>query len=124
MSNVEPRSLLGLPVRPILAIGASALPLAAVGWFSGTHEWPPRPGCEFAVLGCPSAPYPISVQALDWLDLVGPVLGSAAAVGAIWLLREDAEPMSVIVLFRYVGPVVGLLVSLICTVQLIVWVTH
>ena len=120
----EPRSFLGLPLRMLLAIGCIGLPLLAVGWFSATHTWPPPPDCGFAIFGCPSAPYPIGSQAVDWIDLAGPLLGVVSGAAAIRLTRDPAEARIAIVLFRYAIPIVGLLVSVGCAAQLSIWITH
>jgi hypothetical protein len=116
--------LLGLPIRLALALAASAVPLLAVGLFSITHDWPPPPACgPFAIFGCPTAPFPIGVQALDWLYLVGPLLGLTSVV-----IRRRREPVEggllAVLMVRYLLPAVGLLVSLGCGVQLWSWLTY
>jgi hypothetical protein len=118
----EPKSLLGLPLRLVLVLGSIALPLLAVAWFSSTHEWPPAEPCFIAPFGCPSAPYPLAVQAADWLNLVGPLFGFVLAVGALSLRKEANE--TGLLLMRYVLPVVGIFVSVGCALQLLNWVAH
>lgn len=121
----EPRSFLGLPLRVLLAIGSVGLPMFAVSWFSATHAWPPPPPCDtFAIFGCPSAPYPTITQPSDWFDLAGPILGLVCAAFALWLGRESMEPGFGIVLFRYVAPIAGILVSVGCAIQLQDWISH
>ena len=115
----EPRSLLGLPVRILLAVGSVAFPLLAVAWFSATHAWPPPSPCLIAVYGCSS---PLSVQSTDWFDLVGPVLGLASAVGAGTLRRDPAEVGTLI--YRYFLPAAGSLVSVGSALQLAYWIMH
>jgi nitrate/nitrite transporter NarK len=118
----EPRSVLGLPVRLLLGLGSSAVPLLAVAMFSASHDWPPPPSCEFAIFGCPSAPYPLAVLPVDWLYLAGPVLGLVSAVGALGLRKVPRE--AGILVLRYALPVVGLFVCVGCALQLLSWVTQ
>jgi len=122
----EPRLLLGLPVRLLLALGGISLPLLAVAWFAATHDWPPPPPCgPFAVFGCPTAPYPVAVRWVDWLDFAGPLLGLGSVIGAVVMRKDPAEGGLVwILLVRFVLPVVGLLVSVGCAVQLSSWINH
>jgi hypothetical protein len=114
----EPRSVLGLPVRLVLAIGSIALPLLAVAWFSATHEWPSPESCAFAVLWCPSAS-PLGVRAVDWLNLAGPLLGLVSAAGAFGLPIEPREAGMLVA--RYAVPVVGLFVAIGCAMRLVLW---
>jgi hypothetical protein len=114
---VEPRSILGLPVRLVLALGGVALPLLAIAWFTSTHAWPAPTSCEFAPFGCPPFDNPLNVQPLDWLDLAGPALGIAFAVGAMRLSKDPAERGMLI--YRYVLPVLGVMVSVACALVLV-----
>jgi hypothetical protein len=114
----ESRSVLGLPVRLVLAVASIALPLLSVAWFNATHDWPPAPSCYFAVLWCPSAS-PLGVQTVDWLDTVGPVLGLGSALGALLLRKEPGE--AGILVLRYALPVSGLFVVVGCAIQIWSW---
>jgi len=118
----EPRSMFGVPVRLFLALGSVALPLLAVAAFSSLHVWPPPPSCFFGVFGCPSAPYPVAAQSVDWVYLAGPLLGVSSAVGALRLRRDTAE--AGVLIYRYGLPVAGLLVSAVCAVKLFLWITR
>jgi hypothetical protein len=122
----EPRSLLGLPVRLLLALGGILLSLLAVAWFAATHDWPPPPPCgPFAVFGCPTAPYPVAVQWVDWLDLAGPLIGLGAVIGAVVMRKDPAEGGILwILLVRFALPVVGLFVAVGCAVQQSLWISH
>jgi len=121
-----PRSLLGLPVRLLLALGGISLPLLAVGWFAASHDWPPPPPCgPFDVFGCPTAPYPVAVQWVDWLDFAGPVIGFGAIVGAVEMRRDPAEGGILwILLVRFLLPVIGLFVVMGCAIRLWSWIDH
>src|SRR5438270_3490174 len=120
----EPRSIFGLPTRLLLALGSVGLPLLGVEAFSYLHVWPPPPSCFFAVFGCPSAPYPVAAQSVDWMYLAGPVLGVSSAVAAARLRREPAEPGIGILIYRYGVPFAGLLVSAVCAIKLFLWITR
>ena len=121
-----PKSLLGIPLRLLLALGAISLPLLAVAWFAASHDWPPPPPCgPFAVFGCPTAPYPVAVQPVDWLDLAGPVVGLGAVVGALVMRRDPAGGGILwMLLVRFMLPVVGLFISVGCAIQLWLWISH
>jgi len=95
-----------------------ALPLLSVAWFDATHDWPPAESCYFAVLWCPSES-PLGVQRVDWLDMVGPVLGLGSAFGALLLRKEPGE--AGIPVLRYVLPISGLVVVVGCAIQLRSW---
>ncbi len=114
----DSRSVLGLPLRMVLALGSIVFPLLAVSWFSGTHEWSAVPSCAFAVLGCPGAT-PLAVQGLDRLDFGGPILGLISAISAFGLRREPHE--TGILVLRFAIPVVGLFVTAGCALQLSWW---
>jgi hypothetical protein len=118
----EPRSFFGLPARLMLALGSVALPLLAVAAFSSLHAWPPAPSCLFAVFGCPTAPYPVAAQSVDWLYLAGPLLGFSSAAAALRLRRDIAEAGMII--YRYGVPFAGLLVSAVCAVKIFLWITR
>jgi hypothetical protein len=122
----EPRSLLGLPVRLLLALGGFAVPLLAVAWFAASHDWPPPPPCGLiAVFGCAAAPFPLAVQSADWLDLAGPGIGLALAVGALAMRKDPAEGGILwTLLVRFALPVVGLVVSVGCAIQLWSWINQ
>jgi hypothetical protein len=59
----------------------------------------------------------LNVQPLDWLDLAGPALGIAFAVGAMRLSKDPAERGMLI--YRYVLPVLGVMVSVACALVLV-----
>jgi len=118
----EPRSVLGLPLRPLLGLASVGIPLLAMAAFSSLHEWPPPPSCLFAVFGCPSAPYPVAAQSVDWVYLAGPLLGVSSAIEALRLRRGTAEIG--ILIYRYGVPFAGLLVSAVCAVKLFLWITR
>ena len=113
--------MFGLPLRLLLALGSVALPLLAVKVFSSLHVWPPPPLCSFAIFYCPSAPYPVEAQSMDWVYLAGPLLGAGAAVAALRLPRDPAE--AGILIYRYLVPVAGLVVSAVCAAELVRWIT-
>jgi hypothetical protein len=113
----------GLPVRVLLALGSVGLPLLAVAAFASLHDWPPPPACPaLPIFGCPSAPFPLAVQGADWVYLAGPLLGFASAIVALRMSRLAGE--AGILIYRYLLPVAGLLVSMGCAGQLVAWVTR
>ena len=118
------RSLLGLPIRVVLGLGSVVIPLLAIAAFASFHEWPPPPTCFFAVFGCPTAPYPVAVQALDWMYLTGPAFGLISAVVAVVLRRDPLEGGRVaMAVTRYTLPGIGFLVSIVCAVDVVSWMT-
>ena len=118
------RSLLGLPIRVVLGLGSVVIPLLAIAAFASFHEWPPPPTCFFAVFGCPTAPYPVAVQALDWMYLTGPAFGLISAVVAVMLRRDPLEGGRVaMAVTRYTLPGIGFLVSTVCAVDVVSWMT-
>jgi hypothetical protein len=91
-----------------------------------SHDWPPPPPCGLiAVFGCDAAPFPLAVQSADWLDLAGPVIGLALAVGALAMRKDPAEGGILwTLLVRFALPVVGLVVSVGCAIQLWSWINQ
>jgi len=118
----EPRSMFGLPLRLLLALGSVGLPLLAVKVFSSQHVWPPPPLCSFAIFNCPSAPFPVAAEPVDWVYLAGPLLGVGAAIAALRLRPDTAEAW--VLIYRYLVPIAGLLLSTACAVELFVWITR
>jgi hypothetical protein len=119
----EPRSVLGLPVRFLFAITSVVLPLLTIEAFASLHNWPLPPPCPaIAMFGCPSAPFPLAAQGLDWAYLAGSLLSIASAVTALRMSRHPGE--AGLLIYRYTVPVVGLLVSVGCAAQLVSWVTQ
>jgi hypothetical protein len=117
--------VLGLPLRLMLGVGGVAIPLLAVAVFSSSHDWPPPPSCAFAVFGCPSAPYPMAVQRVDWAYTAGPLIGIVLAIIA-WRIRKEPGEGGVlgILMSRYAIPMFGLVVSVGCFIDLYSWMTH
>lgn len=118
----EPTSVLGLPVRIVLGLASVLIPLLAIALFSSSHLWPPPPSCLFAVFGCPSDPYPVSVQPMDWAYLGGPLVGVVSAVTALGRRKEPGEGgMIAMLVQRYAFPVVGLIVSTGAAIKVVTW---
>lgn len=118
----EPASVLGLPVRMVLGVASVVIPLLAIAVFLSLHLWPPPPSCAFALFGCPSAPYPVSVQPMDWAYLGGPLIGVVAAVIALARGKEPEEGgMLAMFVQRFAIPVVGLIVSTGAAIKVVGW---
>ena len=80
------------------------------------------PPCDyFAILGCPSAPYPVQSEGLDWIVLAGPLVGLGLSVAAMWMRPDPAERWRP--LYRFVIPIVGIATSLGCAHQIFTWIT-
>jgi len=124
MSDEEEEHLERSLIRVVIGLVSVVIPLLAIAAFSSFHEWPPPPTCFFAVLGCPSAPYPVAVQALDWAYLTGPTFGLLSAVAAVKLRRDPGEGGRLaMAVTRYTLPGIGFLVSIVCAVDVVSWMT-